>query len=259
MFRKRLPLLRLPAIVALSVLACACKNDASSLEFVQANAQPRASASEEDVPASDRLNRMAKQGFQKPRPAPEVMEAGLVPVKTVKKGATIKSAPPLAPLRQTKTKMVEFENGPFPYHGTVPSTERPFLDVTEDGRRGHRTFNGSVYWEDKTYSDSRTLLHIPRGFDVRRPALMVFFLHGHGATLQRDVVNRQRVPEQVSESGVNAVLVAPQLASDASDSSARQIVGARRFSPLPAGSQRRTGQTSWRSAIQAGVRIRCPS
>ena len=223
MVRKRLPLLRLPAIVALSVLACACKNDASSLEFVQASAQPRVSAGEEDIPASDRLNRMAKQGFQKPRPAPEVMEAGLVPVKTVKKGATIKSAPPLAPLRQTKTKMVEFENGPFPFHGTVPSTERPFLDVTEDGRRGHRTFNGSVYWEDKTYSDSRTLLHIPRGFDVRRPALMVFFLHGHGATLQRDVVNRQRVPEQVSESGVNAVLVAPQLASDASDSSAGKL------------------------------------
>ena len=41
---------------------------------------------------------------------------------------------------------------------------------------------------------------------------MVVFLHGHGATLQRDVIDRQRVPEQVSEAGINAVLVAPQLA-----------------------------------------------
>ena len=52
---------------------------------------------------------------------------------------------------------------------------------------------------------------------------MVIFLHGHGATLQRDVVDRQRVPEQVSEAGVNAVLVAPQLASNAADSSAGKL------------------------------------
>ncbi len=52
---------------------------------------------------------------------------------------------------------------------------------------------------------------------------MVIFLHGHGALLQRDVIDRQRVPEQVSEAGVNAVLVAPQLASDAADSSAGKL------------------------------------
>ena len=80
-----------------------------------------------------------------------------------------------------------------------------------------------MYWEDKTYGDSRVLLHVPRGFDLRRPALMVVFLHGHGAMLQRDVIDRQRVPEQVSEAGVNAVLVAPQLASNAADSSAGKL------------------------------------
>ena len=52
---------------------------------------------------------------------------------------------------------------------------------------------------------------------------MVIFLHGHGATLQRDVIDRQRVPEQVSEAGVNAVLVAPQLASSAANSSAGKL------------------------------------
>jgi hypothetical protein len=40
------------------------------------------------------------------------------------------------------------------------------------------------------------------------------------ATLARDVRNRQQVPRQVAESGLNAVLVAPQFAVDALDSSA---------------------------------------
>jgi hypothetical protein len=62
------------------------------------------------------------------------------------------------------------------------------------------------------------LLHIPQGFDPNKPAVMVVFYHGHGATLTRDVLNRQQVAEQISESGANAVLVAPQLAYDARSS-----------------------------------------
>ena len=58
------------------------------------------------------------------------------------------------------------------------------------------------------------------GFDVRKPGVIVVFFHGHGATLERDVRDRQLLPRQISESGVNAVLVAPQLAYDAADSSA---------------------------------------
>ena len=225
MFRKIRPLLRYPAIVALSIFACACRNDANSIEFVQESGSRRLvlAPMKERFPFRTGSTEWRKQGFRKPARPPKRLEAGFVPVKMVKKGPTIKAEPPLAPLRHTKTKLVELENGPFPYHGVVPSTERPFIDVNEDGRRGHRTFSGAVYWEDKTYSDSRSLLHIPKGFDLRRPALMVFFLHGHGATLQRDVIDRQRVPEQVSELGVNSVLVAPQLAVDAADSSAGKL------------------------------------
>jgi len=46
------------------------------------------------------------------------------------------------------------------------------------------------------------------------------FFHGNGATLERDVRDRQLVPQQISDSGVNAVLLAPQLAVNAADSSA---------------------------------------
>ncbi|MFZ1110015.1 MAG: alpha/beta hydrolase [Rhodomicrobium sp.] len=212
-----------PVAAVLAGLVCGCRNEAETAEFVR---ESPPAIQEASAPArEDRPNRTAKQAFLKEgvKQTPIMIESMVIPVKTVKKASPIKTEPPLLPLKHTKTKLVALQNAPFPYRGAVPHTGRPFLDVSEDGRRGHRTSSGEVYWEDKTYSDSRTLLHIPRGFDLRRPSLMVVFLHGHGATLQSDVIERQRVPEQVSEAGVNAVLVAPQLASNASDSSAGKL------------------------------------
>ncbi len=118
------------------------------------------------------------------------------------------------------TKLVALASAPFPYTGVVPRTKRPFLNYKEAGRRGRKTRSGRVYWQDKTYSDQRALLHIPRTFDAGKPGVMVLFFHGHGTTLARDVVARQRLPAQIQDSGVNAVLVAPQFAVDARDSSA---------------------------------------
>ena len=102
----------------------------------------------------------------------------------------------------------------------MPRTNKPFLDVAENGRRGHRTGYGRVYWEDETYNDSQVLLHLPKGFDIRRPSLLIVFFHGHGAKLADDVYLRQQVPAQISSSGINAALVAPQLALNAADFSA---------------------------------------
>jgi hypothetical protein len=64
------------------------------------------------------------------------------------------------------------------------------------------------------------LLALPRGFDPAKPILLVVFFHGNGATLKRDVEARQQVVRQVLESGRNTVLIAPQFAVDAFDSSA---------------------------------------
>ena len=130
------------------------------------------------------------------------------------------------------TKLVALESSPFPYRGSEPRTSTPFLNFKDGVRKGRMTRSGRVYWEDKTYSDPRVLLHIPRGFDARKPGVIVLFFHGHGATLARDVVPRQRLPEQISNSGLNAVLVAPQFAVDARDSSAGNFWkpgGTRRF------------------------------
>jgi hypothetical protein len=123
-----------------------------------------------------------------------------------------------------KAALVPFETAPFPYRGMVPGDEThddaPFLDAKSGSRRGHTTPRGGVYWENETYSDPRSLLYIPKGFDRRRKGAIVVFLHGNQAMLARDVVARQQVPRQLAESNLNAVLVAPQLAIDALDSSA---------------------------------------
>ena len=125
------------------------------------------------------------------------------------------------PLKAPKSALVEFDVSPFPYEGVVPRTSRPFFDVTdEDGRRGHSSARAGVLWEDATYSDRRALLFMPKGFDVRRPGVIVVFLHGNRATLERDVGGRQRVAGQIADANINAVLVAPQLAVNANDSSA---------------------------------------
>ena len=123
------------------------------------------------------------------------------------------------PMPAAKTQLAPFDTTPFPYSGPVPDKGITFLDVVNGERRGHTSLRGGVYWEDLTYSDRRVLLSIPRGFDIRRPALIVVFFHGNLATLARDVRGRQQIPRQVEQSGLNAVLVAPQFAVDALDSS----------------------------------------
>ena len=118
-----------------------------------------------------------------------------------------------------RTQVMEFESSPFPYDGKNPVTGRPFFDVFFDGRFGKRGARGHVYWENESYTDSRVLLSIPRGFDIRKPAVMVVFFHGHGAKIDRDVRDRQQVAAQITRSVANAVIVAPQFAVDAADSS----------------------------------------
>ncbi len=122
--------------------------------------------------------------------------------------------------REELTTLVSMKSSAFPYFGTNPRSEAPFLNISKGDRKGHRSYGGRVYWQNDTYNDSRVLVHVPEAFDVRKPGVIVVFFHGNGATLERDVRDRQLVPQQITDSGVNAVLLAPQLAVDAADSSA---------------------------------------
>ena len=125
-----------------------------------------------------------------------------------------------APIKKALRAYVPFQQSPFPFEGTVPGKEEPFLDVEKDGRRGHTSPRGGVYWQDETYSDRRVLLDIPRGFDPAKPGVLVVYFHGNKSVLERDVVRRHQIPRQVARAGLNAVLVAPQFAVDALDSTA---------------------------------------
>lgn len=127
----------------------------------------------------------------------------------------------IPPTASPKSDIVEFDgSAPFPYRGVNPYSKRPFMDVrTDDGRIGRHS-RGGILWEDRTFSDSRVLMHMPQGFDVRRPGVIIVFLHGNRANIEDDVLHRQRVAEQVAASRINGVLLAPQLAVNASDSSA---------------------------------------
>jgi hypothetical protein len=119
-----------------------------------------------------------------------------------------------------KLRLVNFDTAPFPYAGEIPESGKPFLDVVLGDRRGHTSPRGGVYWEDRAYSDRHVLLFIPKKFDPHQPVVLIVYLHGNLVRLERDVRHRQQVPRQVAESGLNAVLVVPQLAVDALDSSA---------------------------------------
>jgi hypothetical protein len=116
---------------------------------------------------------------------------------------------------RARIAIASFAHGPFPLR-----KGHPFFDRRDGARRGRTTRHGEVFWEQPTYSSRDVLLAVPHNFDARETATMVVYLHGNRARLERDVVQRQQLVRQVCAADINAVLVAPQLALDAPDSSA---------------------------------------
>jgi hypothetical protein len=134
-------------------------------------------------------------------------------------------APKFAQADGGNVAFAEFNNSAFPYRGMIPpdadnDKARPFLDVDNAGRLGHTSPRGGLLWEDATFNDRRVLIAAANDFDPNRPGALVVFFHGNQTTLARDVVDRQHAVRQLAQSDLNAVLVAPQLAVDANDSSA---------------------------------------
>ncbi|MCW5747888.1 MAG: hypothetical protein KIT36_16990 [Alphaproteobacteria bacterium] len=139
-----------------------------------------------------------------------------------------RSAPPssrkpaaVAPqARQEITRVLPFRSAPFPYRGPGDDGRTPFFNVVQGGtkRHGRSTGNGEVLWEDTVFSDAGVLLHVPAGFDPAKPARLVVFFHGHGSSIDR-VVSDMEITRQVDQAGINGVLVAPQFAREAADSS----------------------------------------
>ena len=160
---------------------------------------------------------MQRQASTSDAQSPRTAQAQPAPYRVASLAPTV---PYQRPPREDLTTLVSLKSSAFPYFGNNPHTDEPFLNISRGERRGHRSYSGRVYWQDETYNDNRVLMHVPENFDIRKPGVIVVFFHGNGATLERDVRDRQLVPRQISDSGANAVLLAPQLAVDAADSSA---------------------------------------
>jgi hypothetical protein len=163
---------------------------------------------------------------------------------TVQQGQPSKAG--LTSIDGATVSLAAFENSAFPYHGLIPNYQetgksRPFLDVDENGRLGHSSSRGGIHWEDQTYSDRSVLLAAPQSFDPNKPGVIIVFFHGNNATLSRDVIARQQIVRQLADSGLNAVLIAPQLAVDAQDSSAGRFWSAGGFAAFLGEAQTKLG------------------
>jgi len=213
----------LSAFVPLSFILVQC-GKAPTAGMLAANSQASSGDSFDDrFPAPQFTDRFptANESFVQRQPADaprkRTAQAETAPYKVASLAPTM---PYERPVREDQTALVSLKSSAFPYLGNNPRTDEPFLNISKGERRGHRSYGGRVYWQDETYNDNRVLMHVPENFDARKPGVIVVFFHGNGATLERDVRDRQLVPQQISDSGVNAVLLAPQLAVDAADSSA---------------------------------------
>jgi hypothetical protein len=213
----------LSALVPLSLVLAQCSKSPNA-GMLAANSQASTGDSFDDrFPAPqfrDRFPTASESFIQRPStdaPGPRTASAEPAPYRVASLAPQL---PYQRPAKEDQTTLVSLKSSAFPYLGNNPRTDEPFLNISKGERRGHRGMGGRVFWQDETYNDNRVLMHVPEGFDARKPGVIVVFFHGNGATLERDVRDRQQVPQQISDSGVNAVLLAPQLAVDAADSSA---------------------------------------
>lgn len=81
---------------------------------------------------------------------------------------------------------------------------------------GH-TYSGRQFTADEHYSDSSVAIFIPKGF--RQTPVVDIVVHIHGWWNNIDtVLKRYRLPQQMAESGKNAILVVPEGPRNAPDS-----------------------------------------
>lgn len=132
--------------------------------------------------------------------------------------ATAAMAATMAATERTFVRILE--TAPFPYEGKYADTQVDFFDYVDPqtGRRFHTNRYGQRFAEADHYRDSSVLFHLSPGFDPSRPFSLVFFFHGNQSSAS-DSFRDFRLGEQLDRSGRNAVLIVPQLARQAADSS----------------------------------------
>jgi hypothetical protein len=124
-------------------------------------------------------------------------------------------------------------HAPFPYSGKYGDTEIDFFDFVDpvSGLRFHTNRYGERLSEQEHYRDGIVLFHIPPHFNPRKPFMYILFFHGILSDIQQRV-KEYHLDEQVNKSGRNVILVAPQLARNAADSSPGKLIKRKAFRAL---------------------------
>ncbi|HOI96799.1 MAG TPA: hypothetical protein PK250_19010 [Syntrophobacter fumaroxidans] len=118
------------------------------------------------------------------------------------------------------TFIVNLDAAPFPYRGKYGDTRVDFFDHVdpETGARSHTNRYGERLPEKDHYVDRGVLFHVPPHFNPKKPFAFLVFFHGINSDVRK--TNAEfNLDGQVDASGRNVILVMPQLARDAADSS----------------------------------------
>jgi hypothetical protein len=122
------------------------------------------------------------------------------------------------------------ENAPFPYYGKYADTADDFFDFRDPdtGRKFHTNRYGQRYEEKDHYDDSTVLFHVPPGFDPNKHFIIAVYFHGN-QTDARTFFRRYELAAQIDAASLQTVLVLPQLAKNALDSSPGKLFRAGGF------------------------------
>jgi hypothetical protein len=110
------------------------------------------------------------------------------------------------------------KSAPFPYSGK--DVDPDFFDFVDPktGERFRTTRTLERLSEKDHYRDSSVLFHLPSQFNPQKPFSYLVFFHGN-RTEVRQFMKDYRLDEQIDSSRKNVILVLPQFARNAADSS----------------------------------------
>lgn len=101
--------------------------------------------------------------------------------------------------------------------GTMIVTTSDHSMFPHEKRAAGHTYEGKAYPADVHYGDRTVAIFVPKGFRAGDATNLVFYFHGWRNNVD-DTLRQFKVAEQLSASGVNAVLVLPEGAKNAPDS-----------------------------------------
>jgi hypothetical protein len=131
--------------------------------------------------------------------------------------AARRPAPPSSS-RFCGTIVEPLKTAPFPLVGK--ESDPNFFDFVDSqtGERFRTSRTLERLSEKDHYRDNSVLFHVPPQFDPNKPFSYVVFFHGN-RTEVRQALKDYRFDDQINRSGKNVILVLPQLAKNAADSS----------------------------------------